>query len=256
MSAFRSSALEAPRRDGHLHSCCGTAGLLLTDICSHDDRAVAYGDIGLFHQKLDLIGGLFGGVALAVLAQGLAVAADDLLICGSAADLVVADAFADHVDAHIGRRLVGGGALDLLEDRVQDREDLYVAVVVDGGLLIGLEMEGVDHVDVVKIRCRSLIGEVDGVVERQIPYREGLELGVTGLDAALVLVIELGEAGGHLAAAGTGCRDDDQRPGCLDIVVAAEALVADDQRDVGGVACDRVVAVDAQAESLEFLFVG
>ena len=117
-------------------------------------------------------------------------------------------------------------------------------------------MEGIDHIDVVQVsRCR-LISQVDGVVEGQVPDREGLELGVAGLDAALVLVIELGQAGGHLAAAGSGRGHDDQGPFCLDVIIAAEALVADDQRDIGGIAGDGIVAVDAKAQRLELLFIG
>ena len=117
-------------------------------------------------------------------------------------------------------------------------------------------MEGVDHVDVIQIGSRSLVGQVDRVVEGQIPDREGLELGISRLDAPLIVVIQLGQARCHLAAAGAGGRDDDQGPAGLDVVVVAEALVADDQGNVGGVARDRVVAVDAQAERFELLLIG
>ena len=65
-------------------------------------------------------------------------------------------------------------------------------------------MEGVDHVDVGQIGCRGLIGEVDRVLERQVPDRERLIFGVARVHAALVLLIELAEAGRHLAGAGAG----------------------------------------------------
>ena len=113
----------------------------------------------------------------------------------------------------------------------------------------------VDHIDVVQIRGSCLIGQVDRVIERQVPYREGLELGVAGLHAAAVLVIELGEAGRHLAASGTRRRHNDERSCGLDIIIAAVSLFADNQRDVGGIAGDRIVAVDLQAQGLELFLV-
>ena len=54
-----------------------------------------------------------------------------------------------------------------------------------------------------------------------VPDGEGLELGVTGLHAALVLVVQLGKAGGHFSAAGAGGRDDHQRALGLDVIVPA-----------------------------------
>ena len=114
-------------------------------------------------------------------------------------------------------------------------------------------MEGVDHVHVVKVGGRGLVGEVHGVLERQVPYGEGLKLRVARVHAVLVLVVELGEAGGHLAAAGAGGGDDDERMGRLDVFVAAEAIVADDVGNVGGVAGDGVVAVVAHAQRVEAL---
>ena len=91
--------------------------------------------------------------------------------------------------------LVGALALDFLEYGVEHGKDFNVAVVVDGGLAVGFQVEGVDHVDVVEVGGGGLVGEVDGVLEREVPDGEGLELCVSGLDAALVLVVELREAG-------------------------------------------------------------
>ena len=54
---------------------------------------------------------------------------------------------------------------------------------------MSLEVERVDHVYVVEIGCGSLIGDVDGMLEGQIPDREGLEFCISGLDATPVLVV-------------------------------------------------------------------
>ena len=112
-------------------------------------------------------------------------------------------------------------------------------------------MEGIDHVDVVEVGGSGLVGEVDGVLEREVPDGEGLELRVAGADAALVLMVELAEAGGHFAAAGAWGGDDHEAAGSFYVVVAAEAVVGDDEGDVGGVVGDDVVAVDLDAEGFE-----
>ena len=52
-------------------------------------------------------------------------------------------------------------------------------------------MERIDHVNVGKVCRGSLISDIDRVLERDGPDWECLELCITGLDAALVLVIKL-----------------------------------------------------------------
>ena len=131
------------------------------------------------------------------------------------------------------------------------RIDLHIPVVVDGGLTIGLQVVGVDHVHVVQIRGGGLIGQVHRVLEGQVPDGEGLKLGVARADAALVLVVELAQAGGHLAAAGAGSGDDDEAALGLDVVVFAEALLRDDQGHVCRVVGDDVVQIGADAQSLQ-----
>ena len=117
-------------------------------------------------------------------------------------------------------------------------------------------MEGVDHVHVVQVSGSGLIGEVDRVLEGQVPDGEGLELGVARLDAPLVLMVELGQAGGHLTAAGAGGCDDDEGALGLDVVVLAVALVADDAGHIVGVARDLVVAEGAHAHAVQLVLKG
>ena len=108
-------------------------------------------------------------------------------------------------------------------------------------------MEGVDHVDVVQVHGGGLVGQVHRVLEGQVPHREGLILGVARPDAPAVLLVELAQARGHLAGAGTRRGDDHDGAGGLDVVVFAEAVVGDDEGDVGGVVVDGVVTVDPHA---------
>ena len=116
---------------------------------------------------------------------------------------------------------------------------------------MGSQVEGVDHVDVVEVGGGGLVGDVDRVVQRQVPDREGLELRVARGDAPLVVVVDLGQAGGHLAAARAGGGDDHQVPPGLDVLVAPVALGRDDAGDVTGVAGDGEVTVDGDAQRLE-----
>ena len=112
-------------------------------------------------------------------------------------------------------------------------------------------MEGVDHVYVVEIGGRRLVGEVYRVLERNIPDREGLKLCVACVYAAQMLMIQLAEAGRHFAAAGAGRRDDDEAALGFNIVVLAEAVLRYDKLNVRGVIGDYVVAIDLDAQSFE-----
>ena len=112
-------------------------------------------------------------------------------------------------------------------------------------------MEGVDHVHVVQIGGRRLVGEIDRVIEREIPDRERLKFRISGALAALVVMVELGEARCHFAAAGAGRGDNDERAGRFDKIALAEAVGRDDQREVCGVIGDEIVAIDRHVERLE-----
>ena len=109
-------------------------------------------------------------------------------------------------------------------------------------------MEGVDDVGVVEICRGRLVGDVDRMREGKVPDREGLELGVAGSGAVLVLVIELRQAGGELARAGTGSGDHNERTGGLDKLVLAIAVVGHDQVDVVRIALDGIVQLGRNAE--------
>ena len=93
-------------------------------------------------------------------------------------------------------------------------------------------MERIQTVNILQIGCCRLIGDIQRMLQRNIPYREGFKLGVAGLDAALILMIQLTQTGGELAAAGAGSRYNDDRPGGFNIGIGTVALIADDQIDI------------------------
>ena len=131
--------------DGH----CRRAGALLTLHGRGDDPAVGHGDAGLLHQKLQLIEDGLGTVAAFQIAETVIIAPDDFLSGSFPADLVVDDAVPRHIDAHIRGGLIGALAQNLLEDGAQHRENLNVPVIVDRGDAVGVQVERVDHIDVV-----------------------------------------------------------------------------------------------------------
>lgn len=77
------------------------------------------------------------------------VAADDLLAGRLPAGFVVTDTVSCHIHAHVGGRFVRTFAVDLPEDRVQDREDLHIPVIVDCCLAVSFQVERIDHIDIV-----------------------------------------------------------------------------------------------------------
>ena len=204
-------------------------------------------DARLVHQKLDLLQGRLTHARALDLLSRLEIAAYDLVVARLAAHGVVGDSKPRHVHAHIRGRLVRACAGDALHRGAQHREDLHIAVVVHRGLAIGLQMEGIDDVIVVQIGRGRLIGDVHRMGERQIPNGERLVFRIAGSDPALVLVIELREAGGHLARARTGSCHHHERTLGLDVLVLAEALIRNDVIDVVGVPRNGIMQIARDA---------
>ena len=201
------------------------AGEFLSLPGRHGGPAIGSGEFGLLHDELYLVHLILIGPGLRKRAESIVIAPYDFVSCRIAADILVAHAEAHHIDAHISRRLVRILPVDALENGIQHRENLNVPVVVHCNLAVGLKVERVDHIDIVEIRRGRLVCNVDRMLQRQIPHREGLELGITRLYAALVLLVELAETDGHLAASRARGSNDDEGSGCLDIVVFSESLV-------------------------------
>ena len=89
------------------------------------------------------------------------------------------------------------------------------------------------------------------MIQREVPNREGLELCIARLDAAAILVVELGETGCHLAAARAGSGHNDQRSRGFDVLVSAVAVLTYNEGNVGRIAVNRVVAIHLDAHGLE-----
>ena len=208
-------------------------------------------DARLVHQKLEALDALLVNAGAARVDGSLEVAAHDFHLRGLAHGVVIHDCEPRHVHAHIGGRLVGALSRDSFHHGLKYGEDLHVAVVVHRGLPVGLQVEGVDAVRVVQIDCRGLVGDVDGMFQRQIPDGERLVFRVSRQVAVLVLVVELREAGGHLARSRAGRGHHDERVRRFHELVFAVALVGDDARGVVGVPGNGVVQIALDAQAVE-----
>ena len=162
---------------------------LLVGSCGN--RTESGGNLSLIEEHTDLVYLALIICAISHLVGSIIETTDNLIFRCLATHLIVTDTETDHVDAHIRWRLVGVLTIDTLEECIQHRENLDVTIVVDSCLVISLEVEGVDHVHIVQVCCSSLVGDVYRVLQRQVPHREGLELGITSADTTLVLVVEL-----------------------------------------------------------------
>ena len=112
-------------------------------------------------------------------------------------------------------------------------------------------MEGINHIYIVQISGGCLIGQIHRVLQRQVPYRKGLKFGIARLDSPLILMVELGQTGGHLAAARSGRCDDHQRTACFNIIILPVSFIADDERNIAGIAVNAVVAIGPNTHVLQ-----
>ena len=225
---------------------------LLPELVGRDGGLpVSRRDSGLIEKQLYLADFRVVAHTVGHLVRGVVVAAYDLVLGCLAADLVVADAESHHVDAHVGWRLIGCLSINAFEERLEYGVDLDVAVVVDRHLSVRLEVERVDHVDVVEVGRRRLVCDVDGMLEREVPDGESLELGIAGMYAPFVLAVELAETHRHLSASRSRCGDDDERSLGLHVVVLSESLVGGDFSHVVGVSVDEVVVVGFDSHPCE-----
>ena len=234
-----------------LHGGSGIPGFRLPGQRGSHGGTLLRADSGLAHEKLQLANHLLPALSLLQITGSHVIAADDLLSGGELHRLIVEYAVARHVYAHVRGGLVGAATHDFLEQGFQHGEGLHIPVVVYGGEPVSVQVEGVDHVYIIQIRRGSLVGQVHRMIQGDVPDGEGFKFRIARLDAPLVFVVDLAQAGGKLAAAGAGGGDHHQGAGGFDVFVFAEALLADHKGCVGGVAFNAVVMVDPDAHALQ-----
>ena len=227
-------------------------GVFQSSLGDLDCRSVLAVQTGLVHDLEASLHGLLGADSLGILACRAVVAPDDLLVGSLADNGIIADAETKTVDAHVGRRVVAErAACDLVQDSLEKRISLHVAVVVYGDISCCSNIIMVNLVVVADIGRGGLVGDVHRMVDRQVPDRERLELGIAGLATLAELVIDLGKTGGELSASRARSRDDDNLGIGRDVGVGAVALVADDHVNIVRVAHYGTVEVDLDSAPCE-----
>ena len=211
--------------------------------------------MSLFHHKFELVNLILFGVALADLAQSIVITADDFGIGCFAHGSVINDAITSHVHAHVRRALVRRFTEDSRKEGVQHREDFDVTVVVDSRLAVSFQVERVDHVHVVQVSGSRFVCEVHRMLERNVPNRERFELGIAGLDATLVFVINLRKANSHLSTSRTRSSHHHKFTSRFDKFILAVTVIAHDERNVARIARNRVMAIDLETKGFKLFLV-
>ena len=172
-------------------------------LCRNGSLAIFCRDLSLLHDQGYLVHLILVVAIGCKPSEGRVVAPYYLISCSVTAYILVAHTETYHVNAHISRGLVWVFSVYALENGVEYWENVYVPVVIDRDLVIGFQMERVNHIKVIKIGCCGFVSKVYRVFKRKIPYRECLKLGIACLDVALVFMIELTQTYCHLSTAWT-----------------------------------------------------
>ena len=99
-------------------------------------------------------------VSLTDFFQFFIIAADDFLPGSLLYHSIIYNAASDHVDPHIGGRLVGGASIDFFKNLIQNRENSHITVVIDGGFAIGFQVIGINHIHIAQINGGSFVSQI------------------------------------------------------------------------------------------------
>ena len=230
--------------------------LRLMILGSNRHLAILSSNLSLIEEHLNLVNLILVASASRHLVGSRIETADNLVLGCLAASLIIRDAEAYHIHTHIRRRLVWIATIDTLEQRIEHRINLYVTVIVDGNLVVCLQMERVYHVHIVQIGSSCLVCDVHRMLQWEIPHRECLKLSIAGTHTTLVLIIKLTQTNRHLTATRTWRSNNNQRTLSLNIIVLTESLVRGNQTHVMRIALDEIMAVSLDALALQTLFEG
>ena len=182
------------------------------------------------------------------------IAPDYFLPRGLPDHIIIGNGKTGPVYPHIRGRLVERfPAGDLLQDPFEDGEGLNITIIVHGCLIIGLQVERVDEVEVPDIGGCGLIGDVHGVLERNIPDGKGLELCISGLYSSFIVVIHLGETRGKLTTAGARPGNDHKRFVRLNIIICSVSVIADNEVHIRRITFRIVVPEDFYAPPFQLV---
>ena len=86
------------------------------------------------------------------------ITANDFLFTGFTAYLIITDTITRHIYAHIRRALVWRLPEDPFKNVLQYREDFHIPVVIDSYFIVCLQMERIDHINILQVGRSRFIG--------------------------------------------------------------------------------------------------
>ena len=161
----------------------------------YDGRAVLNLEVLAFHDHFHPVQCVRVGNPLFVVTYRFQIAPDDLLTARFLHNLVIRDRGGNLVDPHVGRRFVYRFACDAFDHAFDNREHLHVAVVVDGRRAVSVKMEGINLVEILEVNGCRFVSHVQRVLNRHVPYREGLKFRVARAPPEPFFVVQLVQAG-------------------------------------------------------------
>ena len=104
-------------------------------------------------------------------------------------------------------------------------------------------MEGVNHIDIVKVSCGSLIGQVDWMMKGKIPDWEGFKLSVSRLDAIELVVVHVGHTSSQFSRTRSRSGYDNQVATGFDVVVFPHTFWRNDVVHISRISFDWVMKI-------------
>ena len=104
-------------------------------------------------------------------------------------------------------------------------------------------MERINHIDIIQIRSCCFISKIHWMLQRNIPDWESLKLRITCFNTALMLMVQLRQTCCHLTTSRSRSCHNDQWTLCRNIIILAEAILTDNQRNIRRITLDHIMSV-------------
>jgi len=117
-------------------------------------------------------------------------------------------------------------------------------------------MEGVDHVDIIKVCCGSLVGQVNWMMKGKIPNWEGFIFRVARLDTIDLVVVHIGHTGCQFSRTRSRSGYDNQVSTGFDVVIFPHAFWRNDMIHIRRISFDWIVKIRINSVFLKLVAEG
>ena len=105
------------------------------------------------------------------------------------------------IHTHVSRRLINRFFTSNFFNNTFDyREGFNISIIIYSYFIVGVKVEGIDHIDILQIDCGCFIGNVQWMFQRNVPYWKSFELGVASCMSFLAFMIQLVQTSSEFAA--------------------------------------------------------